>query len=87
MTTIIVKIVSNTSNVFDVFMVVNLKLKKTAFDACFSWGSSLGFFNGNAIEFYDSDHSETEDRYPILGLSNKVRILVVSYTLMEDRKA
>lgn len=32
------------------------------------------------IDFYDPDHSENEDRYIILGLSNKERLLIVSYT-------
>ena len=42
------------------------------------------FFDGNAIEYYDPDHSETEDRFLMLGLSYKIQILVVSYTLRQD---
>ena len=37
------------------------------------------FYDENAFDFYDIDHSEDEDRFILLGLSNKVRILVVSY--------
>ena len=42
------------------------------------------FFDENAIEFFDPDHSEDEDRFLMLGLSYRVRILVVSYCLLKD---
>ena len=42
------------------------------------------FFDQNAIEYYDLDHSESEDRFLMLGLSYQVRVLIVSYTLIED---
>ena len=42
------------------------------------------FFDENAIEYYDPDHSESEDRFLMLGHSYRVRILVVSYTLRKD---
>ncbi len=42
------------------------------------------FFDDNAVEFYDPDHSATEDRFLMLGLSYKLRILVVSYTVRND---
>ena len=42
------------------------------------------FFDEQAIEYYDPDHSESEDRFLMLGLSYQVRVLVVSYTLRED---
>lgn len=35
----------------------------------------------NAIEYYDPDHSENEDRFLMLGLSYRVKVLVVSYCL------
>ena len=35
------------------------------------------FFDEKGIEFYDPDHSEEEDRFILLGLSSRVRILVV----------
>lgn len=37
------------------------------------------FFDEDAIEFFDSDHSETENRFLLLGLSYRLRILLVSY--------
>ena len=41
------------------------------------------FFDGNAIEYFDPDHSESEDRFLMLGHSYRLRILVVSYTLKD----
>ena len=39
------------------------------------------FFDDNALEFYDDTHSETEERYLLLGISGRLRILIVSYTV------
>ncbi len=41
------------------------------------------FYDENAVEFHDPDHSEEEDRFIILGLSVKLRILVVCHCLRE----
>jgi len=49
----------------------------------FEEGQSV-FFDEHAIEYYDPDHSESEDRFLMLGHSYRVRILVVSYTLRKD---
>ncbi len=37
------------------------------------------FLDENAIRFFDPDHSENEDRFLILGMSFKLRVLVVSH--------
>jgi len=37
------------------------------------------FFDENAIEFFDPDHSESEDRFLLLGLCSNLRIVVVSH--------
>jgi len=37
------------------------------------------FYDENAIQFDDPDHSEDEDRFIMLGLSFKLRVLVVSH--------
>jgi len=37
------------------------------------------FFDENAIEFFDPDHSETEDRFLMLGLCVRLRILVICH--------
>ena len=38
------------------------------------------FFDDHAIEYYDPDHSDSEERFLMLGCSYQVRVLVVSYT-------
>ncbi len=43
------------------------------------------FYDENAVEFYDQDHSLREDRYLMIGLSSKLRILLVSYTVSEGK--
>lgn len=46
--------------------------------------ASTVFFDENAIEFFDPDHSSQEDRYLMLGISGRLRILVVSYCLRKE---
>ena len=36
------------------------------------------------VDFYDVDHSAEEERYLIVGRSNRERLLIVSYTERED---
>lgn len=43
------------------------------------------FYDENAIEFYDEDHSLAEDRYLMIGLSSKLRILLVNYTVHKEK--
>jgi len=43
------------------------------------------FFDENAIEFFDPDHSEDEDRFLLLGLSFRLRVLVVCHCHRESR--
>ncbi len=35
------------------------------------------FYDDFALQFYDDDHAETEDRFVMLGTSNRSRVLVV----------
>jgi uncharacterized DUF497 family protein len=44
------------------------------------------FFDEYAIEYFDPDHSKSEDRYLMLGHSYRLRVLVVSYTLRKNDK-
>ena len=37
------------------------------------------FYDENAIQFFDPDHSEDEDRFIMLGISYKLRTLVVCH--------
>ena len=42
------------------------------------------FLDENAIRFFDPDHSEDEDRFLLLGISFKLRVLVVSHCYREN---
>jgi uncharacterized DUF497 family protein len=42
------------------------------------------FFDPNALYMHDPDHSDEEERFVILGLSNKPRLLVVVHCYREN---
>ena len=42
------------------------------------------FSDESAIEFFDPDHSEKEDRFIILGVSLRLRVLVVCHCFRES---
>jgi len=42
------------------------------------------FYDENAMQFSDPDHSENEDRFILLGISFKLRILVVCHCFRES---
>jgi hypothetical protein len=42
------------------------------------------FYDDLAIEFYDDEHSEWEDRFLLLGISSRLRLLIVCYTYRES---
>ena len=42
------------------------------------------FYDDFAIEFYDDDHSEWEERFLLLGLSSKLRLLLVCHCYRES---
>ncbi len=42
------------------------------------------FYDENAIQFFDPDHSKSEDRFILLGISLKLRILVVCHCFRES---
>lgn len=42
------------------------------------------FLDENAIRFYDPDHSEDEDRFLMLGISFKLRILLVCHCFRQN---
>ena len=46
--------------------------------------ASSVFFDEKGILIHDPDHSEEEDRYLLLGMSAKLRLLVVSHTYRDD---
>ena len=43
------------------------------------------FYDEHAIEFFDPDHSESEDRFIMLGLSFELRLLVVCHCVRETQ--
>ena len=46
--------------------------------------ASTVFYDEHALEFHDPDHSEDEDRFIMLGMSFKARILVVCHCVREE---
>lgn len=57
----------------------NVKKHGVSFDEARS-----AFFDENAIQFYDPDHSDEEDRFILLGLSLKPQVLVVCHCFRES---
>ena len=43
------------------------------------------FYDENAFEYYDFDHSHDEERFLLLGVSARMRLLLVSYTYNADK--
>jgi uncharacterized protein len=54
--------------------ILNIKKHGISFDIAQSV-----FYDDNARLIYDPDHSETEDRFIIIGLSKKLNVLVVNH--------
>jgi len=42
------------------------------------------FYDENALEFYDDEHSDWEDRFLLLGVSSHLRILMVCHCHREE---
>jgi uncharacterized DUF497 family protein len=42
------------------------------------------FYDENAIQFFDPDHSSEEDRFILLGVSHKLNTLVVCHCFREE---
>ena len=42
------------------------------------------FYDENAIEFFDDEHSEWEDRFLLLGISSRLRLLMVCHCYRES---
>ena len=43
------------------------------------------FYDEHAIEFFDPDHSDQEDRFIMLGVSFQLRLLVVCHCVRETQ--
>ena|SRR5258706_5318426 len=46
--------------------------------------ASSVFFDEEGVLIHDPDHSRDEDRFLLLGISRKLRLLVVSHTYRND---
>ena len=57
----------------------NAKKHKVSFEE-----AQTAFFDEQAIAFLDPDHSEDEDRFILLGISFKLRVLVVCHCFRES---
>lgn len=44
------------------------------------------FRDSNALSIFDSDHSESEERWITMGLSEKGRLLIVIHTFLEENE-
>ncbi len=51
---------------------VNIKKHSVSFEE-----AQTVFFDETAIQFWDETHSDTEERFLMLGMSNKLRILLL----------
>ncbi len=57
----------------------NIKKHGISFDE-----ASTAFYDENAIQFFDPDHSKEEDRFILLGISFKLRVLVVCHCFRKE---
>jgi hypothetical protein len=57
----------------------NIKKHKISFEE-----AETVFFDDNARLIHDPEHSISEERFIILGITNKLRLLVVVHTYKED---
>ncbi|MFQ5786787.1 MAG: BrnT family toxin [Thermodesulfobacteriota bacterium] len=57
----------------------NIKKHSISFDE-----ASTAFSDENATQFFDPDHSQGEDRFILLGISFKLRVLVVCHCFSKE---
>jgi uncharacterized DUF497 family protein len=58
---------------------VNKKKHGVSFDE-----AKTVFYDEEAIRYYDPDHSDAEDRFLMVGVSQNLRILIVCHCFRED---
>ncbi len=58
---------------------VNRKKHQVRFDE-----AQTVFLDPQAIDLYDEDHSEAEDRFIRIGVSGKLKVLLVVYCLRDE---
>ena len=47
--------------------------------------AQTAFYDEQSVVFFDPDHSDDEDRFILLGISFKLRVLVVCHCFREDK--
>jgi uncharacterized protein len=57
----------------------NIKKHKVSFEE-----AQTVFLDENAIRFFDPDHSQDEDRFIMLGMSYRLRVVVVCHCYRKD---
>jgi len=57
----------------------NIRKHKVSFEE-----AQTVFLDENAIRFFDPDHSQDEDRFIMLGMSYRLRVLVVCHCYRKD---
>lgn len=57
----------------------NIKKHGVSFDK-----ARAAFYDEHAIQYFDPDHSDSEDRFILLGISFRLRILVVCHCFRES---
>ncbi len=62
---------------------VKAQINKKKHQVSFEEAMSV-FSDELAIEFYDEEHSEWEDRFLMLGLSNKLNLLLICHCYRES---
>ena len=60
---------------------INFKKHKISFEE-----AKTVFFDPNALLIADPEHSDVEDRFIIMGLSNKLKILTVCHCYHENEE-
>ena len=63
----------------DIKATANIEKHKISFEE-----ASTVFYDENAILFDDPDHSNEEDRFILLGMSNKANMLIVCHCVREN---
>jgi hypothetical protein len=59
------------------------KLNKKEHGVSFEEAMSI-FYDENAFQYDDPDHSDDEERFLMLGLSHKLRVLIVSHCYRKE---
>lgn len=60
---------------------INIKKHGVSFDE-----ARTVFYDENAVQFFDPDHSDEEDRFILLGISFKLGVLIVCHCFRESER-